>query len=153
MYLVQLTLAPPGDAHPPAELARALHDAAPDVVEHAGVHTPTRSHLVVSLFLRAASLDEAEAAARRIWQRATASRPSWPPGPCGGPKCPSTPTTRGEPGSSPRPCRAHAMRRHRPCPSGAVRCGVVRCDVGNSYTRFRVSQTSSPENVAIAVAL
>ncbi|RSS45663.1 hypothetical protein [Streptomyces sp. WAC08241] len=75
MYLVQLTLAPPGDAHPPAELARALHDAAPDVVEHAGVHTPTRSHLVVSLFLRAASLDEAEAAARRIWQRATASRP------------------------------------------------------------------------------
>jgi hypothetical protein len=75
MYLVQLTLAPPGDAHPPAgaELKQALHDAAPDIIEHVSVHTQTRPHLVVSLFLRAASLDEAEAAAKRIWQHATAN--------------------------------------------------------------------------------
>ncbi|MGW2426489.1 hypothetical protein ACWC0C_46220 [Streptomyces sp. NPDC001709] len=75
MYLVQLTLAPRGDAHPPAEaeLKQALHDAAPDIVEHVSVHTQTRPHLVVSLFLRAASLDEAEAAAKRIWQHATAN--------------------------------------------------------------------------------
>ncbi|MFD5752236.1 hypothetical protein [Streptomyces sp. NPDC127033] len=71
MYLVQLTLAPSGDAHPPPEIKQALHDAAPDVVEHVSVHTQTRPHLVVSLFLRAASLDEAEAAAKRIWQHAT----------------------------------------------------------------------------------
>lgn len=76
MYLVQLTLAPSGDAHPPAEaeLKQALHDAAPDIVEHVSVHTKTRPHFVVSLFLRTASLDEAEAAAKRIWQHATASR-------------------------------------------------------------------------------
>jgi hypothetical protein len=73
MYLVQLTLAPSGDAHPPAGIKQALHDAAPDVVEHVSVHTQTRPHLVVSLFLRAASLDEAEAAAKRIWQHATTS--------------------------------------------------------------------------------
>ncbi|KIF72777.1 hypothetical protein QR77_41645 [Streptomyces sp. 150FB] len=71
MYLVHLTLAPSGDAHPPAEIKQALHDAAPDVVDHVTVHTQTRPHLVVSLFLRAASLDEAEAAAKRIWQHAT----------------------------------------------------------------------------------
>ncbi|MET8816637.1 hypothetical protein ABZW47_32170 [Streptomyces sp. NPDC004549] len=73
MYLVQLTLAPPGDVHPPAELKQALHDAAPDVVEHVSVHTRTRPHLVVSLFLRATSLDEAEVAAKRIWQHANAT--------------------------------------------------------------------------------
>ncbi|MEU5092816.1 hypothetical protein [Streptomyces sp. NPDC021356] len=75
MYLVQLTLAPAGDARPPAEaeLKQALHAAAPNIVEHVSVHTQTRPHLVVSLFLRAASLNEAEAAAKRIWQHAAAS--------------------------------------------------------------------------------
>ncbi|MGW0703987.1 hypothetical protein ACWD0A_32760 [Streptomyces sp. NPDC002867] len=73
MYLVQLTLASPGDAPLPAELKQVLQATAPDVLEHVGIHFQAQPHLVISLFLRAASLNEAETTAEQIWERATAS--------------------------------------------------------------------------------
>lgn len=75
MYLVHLVLAPPGDALLPAEIRQLLEAAAPDVLEHVSVHSQARPHAVIGLFLRLASLDEAETTAKQIWERAAAAFP------------------------------------------------------------------------------
>ncbi|MEU7033765.1 hypothetical protein ABZ958_08800 [Streptomyces sp. NPDC046237] len=75
MYLVQLTLAPRGDAPLSAEIKQVLEATAPDVLEHVSVHTQVRPHSVISLFLRVASLNEAETTAEQIWERAAAVCP------------------------------------------------------------------------------
>ncbi|GGS81712.1 hypothetical protein GCM10010253_65480 [Streptomyces badius] len=75
MYLVHLTLAPPGVSPLPAETGRVLAARAPDVLEHVSVHPRARPHPVVGLFLRVASLEEAETTAERIWERAAAACP------------------------------------------------------------------------------
>ncbi|MFJ6694975.1 hypothetical protein ACIQM4_02740 [Streptomyces sp. NPDC091272] len=75
MYLVHLAIASPGDACVPAEIRQALEAAAPDVLEHVSVHAQERPHPVIGLFLRVASLNEAERAAELIWARAAAACP------------------------------------------------------------------------------
>ncbi|WP_016906441.1 Rdx family protein [Streptomyces xiaopingdaonensis] len=75
MYLVHLAISAPGDACPPAEIRQALESVASDVLEHVSVHPRTRRHLVIGIFLRVASLDEAEATAKLIWERAATAFP------------------------------------------------------------------------------
>lgn len=75
MYLVHLAIAPRGDARLPEQLGQALEATAPDVLEHVSVHSQAWPHLVIGLFLRVASLDEAETTAELIWERAAASCP------------------------------------------------------------------------------
>lgn len=70
MYLVQLTVEPASQAVLPSDVGSMLQDAAPDDLEHVTVHAQTRPHPVVSLFLRGATLDEAETTASHIWERA-----------------------------------------------------------------------------------
>lgn len=73
MYLVHLAIASPGDAPLPADIKKMLEAIAPDVLEHVGVHPQARPHSVISLFLRVASLSEAEATAEQIWERTVAA--------------------------------------------------------------------------------
>lgn len=75
MYLVHLAIASPGDASLPADMREMFEAVAPDVLEHVSVHSQARPNSVISLFLRAASLDEAEAIAEQIWERAVAAYP------------------------------------------------------------------------------
>ncbi|MEG3628668.1 hypothetical protein [Streptomyces poriticola] len=75
MYLVHLTLVPPGDASLPTEIRQVLEATAPDVLEHVSVHPRARPHPVAGLFLRVASLNEAETTARWLWERAAAACP------------------------------------------------------------------------------
>lgn len=75
MYLVHLTIASPGNAPLSAEIRQVLEAAAPDVLEHVGVHPQAWPHPVIGLFLRVASLNEAETTAERIWERAAAAFP------------------------------------------------------------------------------
>lgn len=75
MYLVHLVLAPPGDAPLPAAIRQILEATAPDVLEHVSVHPQARPHPVIGLFLRLASLNEAEVTAKQIWERAAAACP------------------------------------------------------------------------------
>lgn len=72
MYLVHLAVAPVGDARLPADVGQMLEAAAPDVLEHVSVHPRAAPHAVIGLFLRVASLDEAETIAEQIWERAAA---------------------------------------------------------------------------------
>lgn len=73
MYLVHLTIAPQSDSSLPDEIKQILEATAPDVLEHVSVHPQTRPYPVISLFLRVTSLDEAEATAKHIWERAAAA--------------------------------------------------------------------------------
>lgn len=73
MYLVHLTIATAGDIALPAETKQVLASTAPDALEHISVHPRAGPHPVISLFLRAASLDEAETMAKQIWERAVAA--------------------------------------------------------------------------------
>ncbi|MEU3859267.1 hypothetical protein AB0F03_18135 [Streptomyces sp. NPDC028722] len=75
MYLVHLAIAPSGDASLPAEIRQMLEATAPDVLEHVSVHPQARPHPVIGLFLRVASLDEAETTAEQIWVSAAAVCP------------------------------------------------------------------------------
>lgn len=75
MYLVHLALVPPGDAPLPADIRQVLEATAPDVLEHVSVHRRAWPHPVIGLFLRVASLNEAETTAERIWERAAAASP------------------------------------------------------------------------------
>lgn len=75
MYLVHLAVAPLGDARLPVEIRQTLEAIAPDVLEHVSVHAQARPHPVIGLFLRVASLNEAETTAKLIWERATAASP------------------------------------------------------------------------------
>ena len=75
MYLVHLTIASPGNASLPAEIKQVLEATALDVLEHVSVHSQARPHPVISLFLRVASLKEAETTAEQIWERAAAACP------------------------------------------------------------------------------
>ncbi|MEV1092056.1 hypothetical protein [Streptomyces microflavus] len=70
MYLVQLFITPIGDTSLPIEAKQAIETGAPEILEHVCVHDRTRPHTVISLFIRAASLGEAELAARQIWEHA-----------------------------------------------------------------------------------
>lgn len=75
MYLVHLALVPRGHALLPAEIRQVLEATAPDVLEHVSVHPQAWPHSVVGLFLRVASLNEAETTAERIWEGAAAACP------------------------------------------------------------------------------
>ncbi|AZS82905.1 hypothetical protein AB0465_25470 [Streptomyces griseoviridis] len=75
MYLVHLTIAIRGGTSLPADIKQVLETNAPDVLEHVSVHSRARPHLAISLFLRAASLDEAEKTAEQIWERAVTACP------------------------------------------------------------------------------
>ncbi|MFJ4948490.1 hypothetical protein [Streptomyces sp. NPDC088760] len=52
-----------------------LEATAPDVLEHVSVHLQSRPHPVIGLFLRVASLNEAESTAEQIWVRAATACP------------------------------------------------------------------------------
>ncbi|GGU24830.1 hypothetical protein [Streptomyces lavendofoliae] len=75
MYLVHLVVSRPGDALLPAEIKQMLEATAPDVLEHVSVHLRSRPDPVIGLFLRVASLNEAESTAEQIWVRAAAACP------------------------------------------------------------------------------
>ncbi|WP_256103243.1 hypothetical protein [Streptomyces sp. ODS05-4] len=78
MYLIHLSLRPPpGRAPLPAGTAEAIAAQAvsEDGLEHVAVHASAWPHPVVGLFLRAAGLAAAEAAAEALWQRARAAHP------------------------------------------------------------------------------
>jgi hypothetical protein len=75
MYLVHLALAPPGDVPLPADIKQILEVGAPDVLEHVSVHAQARPHPVIGLFLRVATLSEAETTAEHIWAHAAAAFP------------------------------------------------------------------------------
>lgn len=75
MYLVHLAIASAGDSPLPAEIKHVLAATAPDTLEHVGVHPQAEPHLIISLFLRVLSLDEAETTAEQIWERAAAACP------------------------------------------------------------------------------
>jgi hypothetical protein len=75
MYLVHLVVSPPNDVALPDRIRQMLEASAPDVLEHVSVHLDARPHPVIGLFLRVASLNEAESAAEEIWVRAVAACP------------------------------------------------------------------------------
>ncbi|ASU79161.1 hypothetical protein CDG81_13660 [Actinopolyspora erythraea] len=75
MYLVHLTITTAGDIALPAEIKQMLATTAPDALEHVSLHLQARPHPVISLFLRTASLQEAETMARQIWERAVDAIP------------------------------------------------------------------------------
>ena len=75
MYLVHLAVSRSGDVPLPAEIRQMLEATAPDVLEHVSVHPQSRPHPVIGLFLRVASLNEAESTAEEIWFRAAAVCP------------------------------------------------------------------------------
>lgn len=75
MYLVHLAVSPSGDVLLPPEIKQMLEATAPDVLEHVSVHLRARPHPVIGLFLRVASLNEAESTAEDIWFRAAAVCP------------------------------------------------------------------------------
>ncbi|MEU6315285.1 hypothetical protein [Streptomyces sp. NPDC047014] len=75
MYLVHIHLsAPPDGGRLPRTTAADLTAHAEDRrnLLHISVHPDPEDHPVVGVYLRAASLTEAEAAAVRLWQRAQA---------------------------------------------------------------------------------
>ncbi|WP_405894130.1 hypothetical protein OG272_18820 [Streptomyces sp. NBC_00104] len=81
MYLIHLALEPgrrggsgsPLPADTGAAIAACAGDA--DALEHVTVHRDDPALPVVGFFLRAACIEEAEAAAVRLWRRAVAGRP------------------------------------------------------------------------------
>ncbi|MFJ7150875.1 hypothetical protein ACIQVT_22155 [Streptomyces sp. NPDC100445] len=75
MYLVHLAIVPSGDVPLPAEIKQMLEATAPDVLEHVSVHRQARPHPVIGLFLRVASLNEAETTAEQVWILAAAACP------------------------------------------------------------------------------
>ncbi|MEU7553075.1 hypothetical protein AB0B01_12125 [Streptomyces sp. NPDC044571] len=79
MYLVHVHL----DPHPGSDLlseedatrlAAAAATTSADVI-HVAVHGDARSHPVVGVFLRAADIESAEAAAAELWRRAADGHP------------------------------------------------------------------------------
>ncbi|MGW7056342.1 hypothetical protein [Streptomyces sp. NPDC054888] len=75
MYLVQLTLEPPGQAVLPPDVGSMIQNVAPNGLQHITVHTQARPRPAVSLFLCVATLDEAEVLARHIWGMAQEAFP------------------------------------------------------------------------------
>ncbi|MGW1834918.1 hypothetical protein [Streptomyces sp. BBFR2] len=69
MYLVHLTLVPPGASAvlPPGLRSDLYRNAVPDLLDHVSVHPSAEPYPVVGLYLRIGSLEEAESAARDIW--------------------------------------------------------------------------------------
>jgi hypothetical protein len=80
MYLVHLHLRPTGSSPPrvlPGRIASGLRAAAraEDGVEHVAVHEDARPYPVLGVYVVADRLEEAEASATRVWDRALASCP------------------------------------------------------------------------------
>jgi hypothetical protein len=81
MYLIHLALEAGGrgvggtslPADTGAAIAACAGDA--DALEHVTVHRDDPALPVVGFFLRAACIEEAEAAAERLWRRTVAGRP------------------------------------------------------------------------------
>ncbi|GGT65149.1 hypothetical protein P6B95_00380 [Streptomyces atratus] len=79
MYLVHLRLLPhPEGEQLPASTAALLtqgRDADADRIEHVSLHADAQPCPVVGVYVQAANLERAEAAAERAWTRAVVAHP------------------------------------------------------------------------------
>jgi hypothetical protein len=78
VFLIHLTFESPVDGAPlPGDIARLIRSGATaeDGLEHVAVHVSARPFPVLGVFLRSPDMAAAEAAAERLWWRATAHHP------------------------------------------------------------------------------